>query len=102
MATTSWFNSDSASTSTYTTTWVTAATTINYTIQLGFQGFLQGVDYVQEKIKSVFDNRNKIKEYRKSLFTDKIRTSSKVIKKQSYTVMIPPKRNFRGKESQRK
>jgi len=81
------------------TTWVTAATD---TIQLGFQGFLQGIDYVQEKIKEIFDDRAKIKQYRKSLFTEKIRQSSRIIKKQAYTVMIPPKRNFRGQESQRR
>ncbi len=108
---------DSAATSTYNTTWVTASASINAgdfvtvsnstytvtgTIQLGFQGFLQGVDYVHEKIKEIFDNRAKIKQYRKSLFTEKIRQTSRIIKKQAYTVMIPPKRNFRGQESQRK
>ncbi len=81
------------------TTWVTAATD---TIQLGFQGFLQGIDYVQERIKEIFDDRAKIKQYRISLFTDKIKQPSRVIKKQPYSVMIPPKRNFRGKESQRR
>ena len=60
------FVSNAADTSTYSTTWTTAATTtIDYTIQLGFQGFLQGIDYVQDKIESVFDNREKIKQYRK-------------------------------------
>jgi len=81
----------------------TAATdTINYTIHLGFQGFLQGIDYVQEKIKEIFDDRAKIKQYRKSLFTERVRQSSRIIKKQSYTIMIPSKRNFRGQEAQRK
>jgi len=80
----------------------TDTTTAYTTIQLGFQGFLQGIDYVHEKIIEIFDNRAKIKEYRKSLFTDKIRSSYKIIKKQSYTIMIPPKRNFRGQESQRR
>ena len=92
---------NTAATSTYTTTttWITAATD---TIYLGFQGFLQGIDYVQEKIKEIFDDRAKIKQYRKSLFTERVRQPSKIIKKQSYTVMIPSKRNFRGQEAQRK
>lgn len=80
----------------------TCTITVTGTIQLGFQGFFQGIDHVHEKIKEIFDNRAKIKEYRKSLFTDKIKQPSKIIKKQSYTIMIPPKRNFRGQESQRK
>lgn len=89
-----------ASASTYaTTTWTTAATDV---IHLGFQGFLQEIDYVQEKIKAVFDNRDKIKYHRKSLFTTKITQSSKIIKKQTYTMMIPPKINLRGKQAQRK
>ena len=80
----------------------TCTITVTGTIQLGFQGFLQGIDYVQKKIIEIFDNRAKIKQYRKSLFTDKIKQSSRVIKKQTYTIMIPPKRNFRGQESQRR
>lgn len=86
----------------FVTTATTDTTTVYTTIQLGFQGFLQGIDYVHEKIIEIFDNRAKIKEYRKSLFTERVRQSSRIIKKQAYTVMIPPKRNFRGQESQRR
>lgn len=81
------------------TTWITAATdTIDFTVQW----FYDGIDYVREKIKEIFDNRAKIKQYRKSLFTEKIRQTSRIIKKQAYTIMIPSKRNFRGQEAQRK
>lgn len=90
---------DTAATSAYTTTWVTTATD---TIDFWIQPLYDGIDYVQEKIKEVFDNRAKINQYRKSLFTEKIRQHSRTIKKQAYTIMIPPKRNFRGQESQRK
>lgn len=90
---------DTAATLCYTITWASAAT---YTIDIGIQYFYEGIDYVQEIIKAVFNDRAKIKQYRKSLFTEKIRQSSKIIKKQSYTIMIPAKRNFRGQESQRK
>lgn len=79
-------------------TWIAASATIDLTFRI----YYEGIDYVQEKIKEIFDDRAKIKQYRKSLFTDKIRSSCKVIKKQSYTVMLPPKRNFRGQEAQRK
>lgn len=52
MASVTFWTSNSASTTDCTTTWTTAATdTISYTIHLGFQGFLQGIDYVREKIE---------------------------------------------------
>jgi len=72
------------------------------TIELGFQGFLQGIDYITEKIKTILDDKFRIKSYRKALFKTKVRQSSRVIKKQNYTVMIPAKRNLRGLEAQRK
>lgn len=90
---------DSAATSCFTTTWVSAATD---TIDFGVQWFYEGIDYVQEKIKAIFADRDKVRDYRKSLFTEKIRQSSRIIKKQPYTVMIPSKRNFRGQKAQRK
>jgi len=79
-------------------TWIAASATIDLT----FRVYYEGIDYVQEKIKEIFDERAKIKQYRKSLFTEKILQFSRIIKKQSYTIMIPPKRNFRGQESQRR
>jgi len=93
------YGSDTAATSCYTATW---ASTASATIDFGVQFFYEGIDYVQEKIKEIFDDRAKIKAYRKSLFTEKIISLSKIIKKQSYTIMIPSKRNFRGMEAQRK
>ena len=90
---------DTAATSTYTTTWVSAATDVIRSVNLCF---CESIDYVQEKIKAVFDDRAKINQYRKSLFTEKIIQSCKIIKKQSYTIMIPSKMNFRGQEAQRK
>lgn len=104
-AITYWHNdSATASTTDYNIcNWVTAGTDITcYTIQLGFQGFIQGIDYVHEKINEIFDNRARIKQYRKTIFTDKVKQSLKIIKKQSYTIMIPSKRNFRGKDSKRR
>lgn len=99
MASIIFWTSHSATTTDCTTTWITAATD---TIHLGFQGFIQGIDYVHEKIIEIFDNRAKIKQYRKSLFTDKIHQPLKINKKQPHTIMIPPKRNFKGKASQRR
>lgn len=103
MASVTFWTSNSASTTDFGTTWTTAATDIiSYTVQLGFQGFIQGIDYVHEKIIEIFDNRAKIKQYRKSLFTDKTHQPSKINKKQPHNIMIPPKRNFKGKASQRR
>lgn len=99
MTSVSFWTSNSASTTDFTTTWLTAATD---TIYLGFQGFLQVIDYVSEKIEEIFDNRDRIKQYRTSLFTDKTHQPTITNKKQPHTIMIPPKRNFKGKASQRR
>lgn len=99
MAVSTFWTSNSASTTDTTTTWITAATDV---IDLGFQGFMQGIDYIQEKIIEIFENRDRIKQYRTSLFTDKIPHPSITNKKQPHTIMIPPKRNFKGKASQRR
>lgn len=103
MASVTFWSTNSASTTDFGTTWTTAATdTISYTIQLGFQGFIQGIDYIQQRIIEIFEDKERIKQYRKSLFTDKIDQPSKINKKQPHTIMIPPKRNFKGKASQRR
>jgi len=97
-----WTN-NSASTTDFPTTWITAASdTISYTINITFQGFIQGIDYVHKKIDQGFENRDRIKQYRRSLFTDKILQPSITNKKKPHTIMIPPKRNFKGKASQRR
>lgn len=96
------FTSDNwttAATSCTSTTWITAAPD---TIHLGWQGFILGIDYVKEKIIAVFEDREKIRAYRKALFNEKTRLTTRKFTKQLYTIMIPSKRNFRGQESQRK
>jgi len=94
------FITASAATSNETfTLWTTADTDI---INIVYNITCIPVDFVQEKIKSIFENRDKVREYRKSLFTEKIHSPSRSIKHRSHTIQIPAKRNFRGQEAQRK